>query len=233
MSTSRRGRVALATTAAALTVALSGCGVTGTGFQPGVAAKVDDRTVSTDHVDELVSLYCDAIDDQFAAEDTVVPFGYLRTGVAGELTLKLAAEQLAEDYGVEPTADYDRAVSDIESQITELSDDEQEAVLEVATASAYVAAVQIAVGEVLLADEGVTDPASEEAGPRGVEAFNEWLDDHEVVLNPEYGATLKDGALAPDDTELSFPVGETAKQGRAEQPDPAYAKGLPESQRCG
>ena len=233
MSTSRRGRVALATTAAALTVALSGCGVTGTGFQPGVAAKVDDRTLSTDHVDELVGLYCDAIDEQLVGEGTVVPFGYLRSGVAGELTLKLAAEQLAEEYDVEPTADYDRAVADIESQIADLSDEEQEAVLEVATASAYVAAVQIAVGETVLTDEGVADPASDDAGQRGVEVFNQWLDDHEVVFNPEYGVTLKEGALATDDTEVSFPVGEIAKQGRAEQPDPAYAKSLPESQRCG
>jgi hypothetical protein len=233
VSTSRRARLAVATTAAALTVVLTGCGVSGTGFQPGVAAQVDDRTVTTDRVDDIVGLYCGALEEQLATDGSVVPLSYFRGGVAGQLALVLAAEQLADDYGVEPTTDYDRAVSGIESQTTELPDDQREAVVEVETAGAYIGSVQLAVGQVLLAEEGVAEPTSEEAGQRGLGAYNEWLDAHEVTFNPEYGVTIKDGSLVAVDTQLSYPVGEAAKAGQADEPDPDYSGALPESQRCG
>lgn len=233
VSTNRRARLAVATTAAALTVVLTGCGVAGTSFSPGVAAQVDDRTVTTDRVDELVSNYCDALTDQLGADGSVVPLSYFRGGVAGQLALVSAAEQLAEDYGVEPTTDYDRTVSGIEAQTTTLTDEQQEAVVEIEASSAYVASVQLAVGRELLEQEGVSDPSNDVAGQRGVEAFNEWLEANDVEFNPEYGITVEDGALAPVDTELSFAVGEAAKAGSAEQPDPAYAERLPASQRCG
>jgi len=233
VSTSRRARLAVAGTAAALTVVLSGCGVTGTSFQPGVAAQVDDRTVTTDRVDEIVGSYCDALQDQLGADGSVVPLSYFRGGVAGQLALVLAAEQLADDYGVEPTTDYERAVSGIEAQTTALTDEQREAVVEVESSSAYIGAVQLAVGAQLLTDEGVTDATNDQVGQRGVEAFNEWLADHEISFNPEYGVTIKDGALVAVDTQLSYPVGEAAKAGVADEPDPDYAEGLPESQRCG
>ena len=233
MSTSRRARLAVATTAAALTVVLTGCGLTGTGFQPGVAAQVDDRTVTTDHVDAVVDSYCDALEDQLKADGSAAPLSYFRGGVAGQLALVLAAEQLAEDYDVEPTNDYERTVSGIEAGTRQLTDEQQEAVLEVESSSAYVASVQLAVGAKLLADEGVSEAANEEAGQRGVEAFNEWLDTHEIEFNPEYGITIEDGSLVAVDTQLSYPVGEAAKAGQAAEPDPAYAKSLPASQRCG
>ncbi|MDP2772586.1 MAG: hypothetical protein Q8O61_03440 [Nocardioides sp.] len=233
MSTSRRARLAVATTAAALTVVLTGCGVTGTSFQPGVAAQVDDRTVTTDHVDAVVSSYCDALKDQLEADGSAAPLSYFRGGVAGQLALVLAAEQLADDYDVEPTNDYERTVSGIEAGTRQLTEEQREAVLEVESSSAYVASVQLAVGAKLLADEGVGGAANEEAGQRGVEAFNEWLDTHEIEFNPEYGITIEDGSLVAVDTQLSYPVGEAAKAGQAAEPDPAYAKSLPASQRCG
>jgi len=233
VSTSRRARLAVATTAAALTVVLTGCGVTGTSFQPGVAAQVDDHTVTTDRVDELVDGYCDALEGQLAADGTVIPLGYLRGRVAGQLALVLAAEQLADEYGVEPTSDYERAVSGIEAQTTMLTDEQREAVVELEASSTYIAAVQAALGMQLLSDEGVTEPTTDEAGQRGQEAYNEWLDAHEVTFNPEYGVTVEDGALVSADTQLSFPVGEVAKAGEADEPDQDYSKALPESQRCG
>ena len=59
------------------------------------------------------------------------------------------------------------------------------------------------------------------------------LDEHDVDLNPEYGVAIENGGIVPVDTQLSFPVGEAAKAGQAEEPDPDYTEGLPESQRCG
>lgn len=233
MSTSRRARLAVATTTAALTVVLTGCGVTGTGFQPGVAAKVGDRTVTTDRVDEIVGSYCGALEEQLVAEGTAVPLSYLRGAFAGQLALVQAAEQLADDYDVEPTSDYQRSVSEIEAQVADLSEEQREAVVEIEASSAYVASVQLAVGAQLLAEEGAGQPTDEEAGQRGVEAFNEWLETHDVEFNPEYGVDIEDGSLTRVDTQLSYPVGDAAKAGGADEPDPDYSAGLPDSQRCG
>lgn len=233
MSTSRRARLAVATTAAALTVVLTGCGVAGTGFNPGVAAQVDDRTVTTDRVDDVAGTFCDAVESVTTEGESSVPLSYFRSFIAGQLALALAAEQMADDYGVEPTSDYDKAVAAVEEQTTTLTDEQREAVIAVNSAPDYIAAVELAVGRQLLAEEGVADPADQQAGQRGVEAFVEWLDDHDVELNPEYGMAIENANLVPADTQLSFPVGDAAKAGQAEEPDADYTKGLPESQRCG
>lgn len=233
MSTTRRARAAALAVGVALSVGLTGCGVAGTSFQPGIAAKVDDQTVATDTVDELTSLYCEAITEQLTQENTIVPLSYFRAGVAGQLTLVEAAKQMADDYGVEATDDYDRNVSDIEAATTALTKDQQAAVIRIESSATYIVAVEIAVGAKLLAEEGVAEPGPDQSTQRGVEAFTEWLDTHDITINPEYGITLDGPNIANDDTSLSFAVGDTAKAGLADRPEPAYAGGLPDSQRCG
>lgn len=237
MSTTLRrrspARTWAAASVAALTLGLSGCGVVGTGFQPGVAAEVGDRTVTTDRVDELVSSYCSAIEDILAQQSQVVPLGVFRSGIAGQLALVSAAEQMADDYDVEPSGDYGRAVADIEKQISDFTETQQAAVVEVEGAATYVAAVQLSVGAKLLSEEGVATPGPTESGERGLAAFADWLDENGVELNPEYGISVEDAAINTADESVSFAVGDAALQGLADEPDPAYAASLPESQRCG
>lgn len=241
MSTTRRRRSLTrswtAAGAAALSLGLSlgltGCGVTGTGFRPGVAAEVGDRTVTTDRVDALVGDYCDAIEDILAQQSQVVPLSIFRSGIAGQLALVSAAEQMADDHGVGPSDAYQRALADIEKQIGDFTETQQEAVLEVEGAATYVAAVQVSVGELLLREEGVATPGPTESGERGLEAFTTWLDENDVELNPEFGISVDDAAINTADESVSFAVGEAAVQGMAEEPDPDYAASLPASQRCG
>lgn len=233
MSTARRRRPLALAAGAVLALALTGCGVAGTDFRPGVAAEVGEETVTTDQVDQVVTDYCSAIEEILLERGSVVPMGVFRSGVAGQLALVSAAEQMADDYGVEPSDDYDRAVAGIEDQIQAFTEAEQEAVVEVEAAAAYVAAVQLSVGELLLAQEGVAEPGPTESGERGVQAFQEWLDDNDVTLNPEYGVNVDDGAINTDDGSVSFAVSDVALDGLAEEPDPAYAASLPDNQRCG
>ncbi|WP_193608522.1 hypothetical protein [Nocardioides lijunqiniae] len=226
----RRVRLAAAATAV-LAVALTGCGVAGTSFQPGVAADVDGDRISTDRVDRLVGDYCDAVRDQLQQDGSVVPLGYLRSGVVGQLALVSAAEQLAEEHGVEPTDDYDRVVTDLRGQTRDLPEDQQDAVIAINGSSAYVQAVQLAVGDKLLTEEGQpTGP--EAAGQRGADELTRWLDDHDIKLNPEFGISFQDGQVVSEDTQLAVAVGDTATTSALEAPDQEYAKSLPASQRC-
>jgi peptidyl-prolyl cis-trans isomerase SurA len=212
-------------------VSLTGCGVAGTSFQPGVAAEVDGQKISTDRVDRLVGDYCDAVREQLQQDGSVVPLGYLRSGVVGQLALVSAAEQLAAEHGVDPTQDYERVVTDLEAQTRDLPEDQRDAVVEVNGSSAYVQAVQLAVGDKLLGEEG--EPSGPEAaGQRGADELNAWLDDHDIDINPEFGIAFEDGQVVSEDTQLAFAVGDTATTSALEAPDQEYAKSLPASQRC-
>jgi hypothetical protein len=225
-----RARLAAVATAV-LAVSLTGCGVAGTSFQPGVAAEVDGQKISTDRVDRLVGDYCDAVREQLQQDGSVVPLGYLRSGVVGQLALVSAAEQLAAEHGVDPTQDYERVVTDLEAQTRNLPEDQRDAVVEVNGSSAYVQAVQLAVGDKLLGEEG--EPSGPEAaGQRGADELNAWLDDHDIDINPEFGIAFEDGQVVSEDTQLAFAVGDTATTSALEAPDQEYAKSLPASQRC-
>jgi hypothetical protein len=212
---------------------LTGCGVAGTGIHPGAAVEVGDDTISMSTVDTTASNYCSAIEDQLAQNHQVLPMRYLRAGIAGQLALVSAARQLADDYGVEPGVQYERKVSDLEGAISQLSEGEQEAVIDVESSSTYISSVQQAVGEQVLQDQGTKRPQPEAATQAGKEAFTKWLDEHDVSLDPKLGVTIQDASAVPTDSSVSFPVGSTAKLGLAETPDQKYAAALPDALRCG
>jgi peptidyl-prolyl cis-trans isomerase SurA len=213
--------------------ALSGCGVAGTDFHPGVAAQVGDDTISVSKVNSVVSSYCSALEGQLAAQQQVLPMRYLRGGVAGELALVSAARQFADEKGVEPGSTYDDKVAQLSTAIKDLPADQQDAVLEVESASAYVAGVEQSVGEQVLADKGETSPQPADSIKVGTKEFTAWLADQDVSIDPQFGVSIANGQAVPEDTSISFPLGDTAKQGEAASPDPSYAAGLPGSLRCG
>lgn len=212
---------------------LSGCGVAGTGFHPGVAAEVGDDKISVTKVNQLASDYCTAIEEQLADNNQILPQRYLRGGIAGQLALVSAAEQLAAEYDVEPGLQYDQKVAELQASTAELSEGEQQAVIEIESSTTYVTGIQEAIGEQLLIAKGASDPTIDRARAAGKRVFDKWLSDHDVTIDPQFGVEIKDGQPVPTDTSLSYAVGDTAKNGQADSPDQEYAAGLPDSHRCG
>lgn len=217
-------------TAGLTTGVLAGCGVAGTNFQPGVAADVGDRTVSTDKVDEVTRNYCAAIEEALRLQDQAAPLIYLRQGVAASLALVQAAEQIEDEYSVELGAEVEQQRAEVVARSADLPADQRDAVVELESAGGYVEAVTTALGEQLLAEDGEegADPAA-----RGSEEFYAWIEREQVELNPIYGLDVVDGEFVNTETDVSVPVGDAATLGLAEQPDIDYAKTLPSSQRCG
>src|SRR5688500_6009522 len=119
----------LAASALLLAGALSGCGVAGTGLHPGVAAEVGDEQVTVSRVDEVTSNYCTAIREQLRGQNQVVPLRFLRSGVAGQLALVAAAEQFADEHGVEPGPEHDQKVAELEGAVEALPEGQQDAVI--------------------------------------------------------------------------------------------------------
>ena len=141
-------------------VLLSGCGVAGTEFHPGVAAQVGDDTITTRHVDDVTDGYCSTIETLSAdqgAEQQRIPLRYLAHEFATDLVIRSIAEQLADDYDVEAGTAYRQAMAALEPQVAELSDHERDAALEIEGAQAYYQDVLTQIGGIELEKDGTTE----------------------------------------------------------------------------
>ena len=212
---------------------LSGCGVAGTDFHPGVAAQVDGDRISVSKVDDVAGSYCDAIVSQLQGQHQALPLSYLRGGVAGELALKSAAEQFAAEHGVGPGEGYQQKVSQLQTATSQLPADQVSAVIEVESAADYISGVEEAVGEQQLRRQGTSQPGPTAAQKAGKQAFISWLDEQHVQIDPQFGVQIKGDQAVPADTSVSYALSGPAKQGTAQTPDQTYAAGLPASHRCG
>ena len=213
---------------ASAAVLLSGCDI-----HPGVAAQVGDESISMNTVDDTADAYCRAIEKQLIGNSQTVPQSYFRGGVAGTLALRSVGEQLARDYGVEPGQVYDKKVSDLQQQVAVLPEDVRDAVVTIESGSDYVTAIQEAIGEKILQEQGTAAPSYTQASNAGAQRFNLWIKQHGVEFDPSLNMSIDNGKLGSADDSVSYAVGSSARNGAASNPDPAYAKGLPESHRCG
>ncbi|WP_457206284.1 hypothetical protein [Nocardioides sp. P5_C9_2] len=216
-------------------VALSGLVLTGCGSsaRPGVAIEVGDETISTSTVDSASAHLCTALGDEFSANGTVVPMGFIRQGVVQLMALSSTAHQIADEYGVEPGAAYEREVASRTRTAAAFPEEVRDDYVEVMSANALANDVLEQVGRAELAEQGFEDPTVDQVNQAGTDIFTSWPDANGIVVDPRYGVELVDGTLTPVDTNLSMAVGDDAKAGLATEPDPTYANTLPENHRCG
>ncbi len=229
--------------AAAVLVVTSGCGVAGSGVQPGAAATVGDATVSSATVDEYAAYFCDALDDGALGDVGAVPGAELKQGVAGNLTRRLAAEQFAEELAITPDDYYQQVAAQAEASLTALPADATDALVEVQSTQAFVDSVALAAGEDALVAEGEPDPGPDAAQERGQALFAAWLADQDVEIDPALGVELDDtGAPAQVDGTTSVAASDLAVAAATSPVDDAgqpvaaysdYVASLPASQRCG
>jgi peptidyl-prolyl cis-trans isomerase SurA len=212
--------------ALAATVLLTGCNDV-PALNPGVAARVGDDTISMGSVDDTATAYCQAAEKQLQ-EDQSLPQHYVRSQVAGSLALRSAADQFAAAHGVTADPSYDQAVQQAEQSLSDLSESQRQAIIDVQGAPTYVAAVEKAVGGSLGGSGG--DKAQAAAGQQ---AFQDWLADQDIRIDPRFGVSIDSGAAQPSDTSLSFALSDTSTKADADQPDTEYAGALPDNQRCG
>ena len=216
----------LGVVAALVVLALTGCGA----LRPGTAVEVGDETITTSRLDEVTSDFCRAIEPQLEAEAESVQNSFLRGYVAGSLALRSVADQMADEYGVEPGGEeYLQSISDLQKGLESLPADIRDSVFEVESHQAYLTAVQAAVGEAVLDGDG-DDAAFAGAG---TQEFESWISENGVEFDPSLNTEIKDGQLGLRDSAVSFAVSERATSGTAEQPNAVAARELTVAQRCG
>lgn len=227
MSNPRTASARLAAVAGVAVLALTGCGA----IHTGTAVEVGEESISVSRLDQVAADFCAAVEPQLDGQAETIPNGFFRGGIAGTLTLRSIAEQLAEDYGVSATDSerYQEALGNLRVNVAAVPEDLRESVVEIESTAPYVEAVQAAVGEQLLEGEG----AHEDFVAAGAEAFETWIAEHDVEFAPGLNTTLENGQIATADGALSFAVSEAAKTGLEERPNPAMARTLPDTHRCG
>lgn len=214
---------------AGLLLPLSGCG----SASPGVAARVGDETLSVNDIDGAAGRMCTALGDQFEAESTTLPMSFVRQGTIQLLTLRSQALQVADDYGVEPGSSYLNDVAQQKRTAATMPEEVQDTYVELTSTNALANDIVQQVGGIVLADRGVSDPTVDEISQAGLDVFNQWPDANGIEIDPRYGLESIDGVLTPVDTNTSVAVGERATTALSGDPDPAYARTLPLTHRCG
>ncbi len=219
-------RLMTAATIGAAGLLLTGCG----SASPGVAVKVGDEVLTVSDIDTTTSHYCASVGEQF---ESTVPMSFVRQYVVQLLTLRSQAEQLADDYGVTAGSTYQNDVAQKQGTARTLPEDARADYVRLTSAPAYAQDVVDQIGEIVLAEQGVAEPTTDQVTQAGLDVFNQWPDANGIDVDPRYGLANVDGVLKPIDTNTSVAVGETAKLGLAETPDPGFAETLPMTHRCG
>lgn len=213
---------------------LSGCGVAETQFHPGVAVEVGDRSISTDRVDDLSSGFCAAVEEQIATGGQSFPLSQFKRGIVGQLALRSAVEQLAQDFDVTPGSGYRSQIAQIEAEAEGLAASGRDEYVEVQETLPYVTDVLTQIGGILLAQEGEEEPTVDFQQARGLDELVAWVDREGVTFDPRYGIEFVEGQPQPVDTSLAFAFSDIAKSGMSEEePDPNYVASLPLSATCG
>lgn len=223
-------------------LALSGCGAAGPGIGraagPGVGVRVGSESITASDVDQTTTDFCKAVEPGLASNGTVLPMGFVRAYVVRALTLRSAAEQLAEQEGVTLPASYADAVRQLRSQLAPgVPASKLDLAVRVESISIYVQAVETAVGAKLTAQAGTASDDDAAHLSRGQDALEQWLSEHPADINPRYGVSVSttDMTSAPTlvDTGSTYALSEHAVAGAKPTPDQAYAATLPSTQRCG
>jgi thiol-disulfide isomerase/thioredoxin len=228
--------VARSVTAAGLALVgliLSGCG--SLGIHPGSAAVIGDDTLTMDKIDSTTTLYCQAYLPQLQQGGQELPMHYLRQFVAASLAQRDLGQQLADQYAVQPTSQYQTHLDQVAQQFASAAPAAKQAVLDVEGGDPYLQTIQVAIGQKLLAEAGSPTSSTKAALQRGLVATQDWLRTHKVAIDPVFGVAVDGGAFKALRDQTSYPLSALASAGAAgtSQPDPNYTAALTPAQLCG
>jgi hypothetical protein len=219
---------------------LSGCG-TSVGIHPGAAANIGGETVSMSTIDDTAKSFCKAYVKQSQTQQQAsgpLPMGTFRSYVASSLAQRALGRELADAYDVQPAGDYDRQVAQYQAALASSPASEREAVVQVAAAQAYLQNVQVAIGQRLTGNTGTSNSDVKAQLQRGEVATQDWLNDHEVSIDPVFGIDVDGGKFTTGHRDqTSYALSALARGGveagsSANGPPSSYTSALPASQTC-
>lgn len=203
-------------------------------MQPGVAARVGDAEITVSEVKQGAEDACVAFDDRNAG---VFSGSKVRDNVVQSAVLRELGVQLAEEYDVSVGEFYASSQKELGELLSGLDPELVERLVRDLSGGAYFSDIVLQIGQSSL---GIT-PEADQQGlgfAEGLRLADEWTKTHPIETAPGYAdVDIADGALVTTRADSSVAVSKFAKSAlmdsQAEEGDEAYAKTLPESQRCG
>lgn len=221
--------------AVALSIAgsFAGCGVAEEDTHPGVAARVDGRTLELRTIDSAVTDYCDLLSG--AADASAVPKASVRADLTRLWAQAIAVEAIAGDYDVPlPSESVERDfVERAWSSLGTVDDDNYDSFEWLTWVQLRVNDPLLAIGAQLVQEETGQPADQETAAARGYEEVDAWLADNDLELNPVFGHLDTASNTFVGDA-LSIAVSGEAKGAVKNPPFAAdQIAALPDTQRCG
>ena len=220
----------LAVVLAVSVLALSGCGLTGTDFQPGEAASINGTTITVDEVDDVATSVCAVLTSDPRFDGQVISGASLRSAAERGLALEVMADQLVEDYDLDLPASTSDGSDEYRLSYGSADPDDVETAEPVFTSDQYLSNVLVALG---------TQEAGGEAGQEaiiaaGVKKVQAWQDSSDIETNPSFTAIeIGDDQILTVRDDLSVATSDFAVDASAAEAPEGFAAKLPESQRCG
>ncbi|ROR89723.1 hypothetical protein [Nocardioides aurantiacus] len=210
-------------------VLLTGC----SGLTPGTAAVVDGTRITSASVDRLAEAQCGAI-EQAGQQGQSQPVALA--------SIKQQSLQLLLDIEIDEAFAKDEGITAPKALVTYIDDQLQTQVQGLRGRPGEVLGETLqryAASRAAVVQAGA-EAAGQEASPEnieqlinaGLEQRDAWVKDADVDTDPRYSPDA-DGNPGGGSGSVSTAASEFAKQGSAEQADPAYVAALPASQKCG
>ena len=210
-------------------VLLTGC----SGLTPGTAAVVEGTRISSASVDRLAKAQCSAI-EQAGQQGQSQPVALASIKQQSlQLLLDIELDQaFAKDEGITPPQSLVTYIDDqLKTQVQGLRGSAGEVLGETLQQYAASRAAVVQAGAEA-ADQQASPDNIEQLITTGLEVRARWAKGASVDTDPRYSPDA-DGNPGGGSGSVSAAASDFAKQGAAEQADPAYVASLPASQKCG
>lgn len=225
----RRRRTPLLALLGAGGLLLTGC----SGLTPGTAAVVDGTRITSASVDRLAEAQCGAI-EQAAQQGQSQPVPLSRIKQQSlQLLLDIEVDEgFAKDEGIRPPRSLVSFIDrQLQTQVQNLEGEPGEVLGETLGRYAASRAAVVQAGAEATGQEASPDNLDQLVNA-GLERRDAWLEKADVDTDPRYSPDA-DGTPGAGSGSVSAAASDFAKQGSAEQADPAYVASLPASQKCG
>lgn len=217
----------LAVVLAVSTLALTGCGLNGTGFQPGEAVSIDGESISVSRVDDVAAALCSVLQSSTQQQGTVLSGTQVRTAAEQGLALGIIGDQLLDAYDLELPATASDGADDVRLSYGDADPDDLATALPAFTGGQHFNNVLTVLGQ----DEVGADADQAAVVAAGVKRAQEWQADADIETNPLFESfTIGDDQVESVRDDLSVPVSDFAKS--AVSTEDGFPEALPESQRC-
>jgi hypothetical protein len=230
------GHLALAGVAVVAALSVSACG---TDLNPGVAAVVDDTTISQGEVDDLVDAACaysEAVrEEEGGGSEPTQVIAQLRSLITQQLIDFEISSAAVDELGLTVNDSTATALALSNPMPSDLDPDQEELMREFFDAQAYSLLQQAVIGA-HQRDESITvadDTLTREDVDAAQEFLDEFAGEFDIEVNPAYG-TWDGSAVVTSSGSLSDPVSALAQDAFASpEESPGASADLPPNQVCG